>query len=172
MEPPTADVVITRAGPDEWQRIRRLRLAALLDAPDAFGATHEAASQLPPTTWRERASDPARTTLIAVVDGADRGMALVAPGRTASELALYGMWVSPQSRYRGVGRQLVMASLRAAHRRGHDRLTLDVCDHNTGAIRLYESLGFEPTGHVGAFPPPREHITEHERARTTLVEEP
>ena len=30
-------------------------------------------------------------------------------------------------------------------------------------MRLYAAAGFEHTGRTGAFAPPREHVTEHER---------
>jgi hypothetical protein len=39
---------------------------------------------------------------------------------------------------------------------------LDVGDANLPARRLYERMGFTPTGVVGTMPPPRDHIAEHE----------
>lgn len=42
-------------------------------------------------------------------------------------------------------------------------VTLWVADVNAAAAALYEELGLQRTGRTGCFPPPREHITEHER---------
>ena len=39
MEAPGVDVRIRQAIPDEWERVRELRLRALEDAPEAFGST-------------------------------------------------------------------------------------------------------------------------------------
>ena len=64
--------------------------------------------------------------------------------------------------YRPVG--LIEALIDWARTAGHDRLLLDVADTNLPAVRLYERMGFEPTGAVGSLPPPREHIREHGRA--------
>jgi hypothetical protein len=40
---------------------------------------------------------------------------------------------------------------------------LEVGDTNAYAVRLYERAGFVPTGVTASLPPPRAHITEHER---------
>jgi len=42
-------------------------------------------------------------------------------------------------------------------------LFLDVSDRNTSAIKLYEKKGFIKTGVKDHLPPPRDHITEHQR---------
>jgi len=55
----------------------------------------------------------------------------------------------------------VAAWARAA---GHTALRLDVGDANARAVGLYARLGFAPTGVTSAFPPPRQHVVEHERA--------
>ena len=51
-----------------------------------------------------------------------------------------------------------------AREEGFPHLFLDVADENTAAIKLYERLGFAPTGVKNHMPPPRDHISEHERA--------
>lgn len=74
------------------------------------------------------------------------------------------MWVAPGYRGRGVGHALVAAVAAWARSAGHRRLRLEVADHNAQAVRLYERAGFIATGAHGRLPPPRDHITEHERA--------
>lgn len=165
-------VRVVQATPGQWQRVRRLRLAALEESPDSFGTLLEHARALADETWQARAADPGRTTLLAVaVDENGRtqdvGMALVAPSRHPSAAGLYGMWVAPHARRLGVAALLLQEALHQAASRGFPTMVLDVCDHNEAAIQLYAAAGFEPTGRRGAFPAPRSHITEHERARAT-----
>jgi len=38
-----------------------------------------------------------------------------------------------------------------------------VADANVAAVRLYDRLGFVPTGQIGAFAPPRQYVAEHKR---------
>ncbi len=54
--------------------------------------------------------------------------------------------VSPASRGRGVGRQLLGALLTAAAQLGAQRVTLEVRAENVEAIALYESVGLESVG--------------------------
>ena len=56
-----------------------------------------------------------------------------------------GLGVVPAARRRGVGRQLMDAVLAAASGVGMRRVSLEVLEPNTGAIALYERLGFERT---------------------------
>ncbi len=51
------DVTITarRARPDEGQRLRDVRLAALTDAPSAFASSLDAEADRPLEVWDERA---------------------------------------------------------------------------------------------------------------------
>jgi GNAT superfamily N-acetyltransferase len=53
------------------------------------------------------------------------------------------MAVAPEARGRGLARQLLTASLAAAHAAGCARATLLVSERNAIAGRLYEDLGFE-----------------------------
>ena len=153
---------IERLSSTEWRRLKRIRLAALKDAPDAFGTTLKAAKELPDEAWRQQAED--LPTFIAVVDGVDVGIARGATGESTSDAYLISMWVSPAMRGERVGERLVTAVVEWARAAGFKKILLDVADENLAAIALYERLGFEATGETSVYPPPRSHITEHRRA--------
>ena len=157
--------MIERAGPDAWERVRGVRLRALQDASDAFLTTVEEARAKPAEVWRQQLGSTAAATFLATVDGCDVGMAVGAPHHAdPGEAGLYGVWVAPEARGRGVGAALLRAVTDWARERGYARIRLDVGDHNGQASRLYESFGFDPTGATSSFPPPRQHVTEHELA--------
>lgn len=153
---------IVRLTPDEGPRLRAIRLAALRDAPDAFGSTYAETAARPPADWAAQLRDLA--TFVAVLDGADAGMVRGGPGERAGDAWLLSMWVAPSARGRGVGEALVAAVVDWARREGFARVVLDVADENAPAVGLYARLGFEPTGEVGHLPPPRERRREHRRA--------
>ncbi len=91
---------------------------------------------------------------------------MVAPAFGAPEDAgIYGVWVAPSARGRGVGDALLATAIEHARAAGHPRAVLDVGDHNTAAQALYARHGFRPTGRTGSLPEPRTHVTEHELAR-------
>ena len=90
-------VRIERAKPENWERVRTLRLLALADAPDAFGRTLAQEKALEPLEWRERLSTAA--TFLASEGGEDVGMATAADFYDRPEAAgLFGMWVAPDRR--------------------------------------------------------------------------
>lgn len=155
---------IVRLHPDEGERLRSIRLRALRDAPDAFGSTLEETAVRPPESWRQQLTDLA--TFLAVIDGEDAGMvrSALADGST-EDVYLLSMWVSPSARGRGAGDALIAAVIDWSRSISARRVLLDVADDNAPAVALYARHGFTPTGTVGALPPPREHITEHQRVR-------
>jgi ribosomal protein S18 acetylase RimI-like enzyme len=136
----------TRAG--DWAALRRLRLRALADAPGAFASTLDAELAFADDVWRRRAGeDPAAATLIASDGGDDIGLARIfaepdPPGRAH----LVSMWVDPGHRRRGVARALIDRAIGWAAERHADEVILWVADRNAAARRLYEQIGFRPTG--------------------------
>jgi ribosomal protein S18 acetylase RimI-like enzyme len=155
---------------DRWRQARALRLAALLDTPDAFGGTYDEEAAFADDRWRRRLTDPAATTFVAELpaSGGQRvgvGMAVVGPPyEHEGARGLYGVWVAPWARGSGAGDALLSAAADHARAAGACHLLLDVGDHNDPAAGLYARAGFVATGRRGSLPPPREHVTEHELA--------
>jgi ribosomal protein S18 acetylase RimI-like enzyme len=58
---------------------------------------------------------------------------------------LHDLYVDPQFRNQGVGRQLISKAIEAARRLGSRSLMLGVSPANASAIRLYERLGLRAT---------------------------
>lgn len=65
--------------------------------------------------------------------------------------------VAPEVRRQGIGRALVEEMLRLARLRALSFVTLEVREHNEGAIALYSQAGFVPVGRRrGYYEQPRE----------------
>jgi GNAT superfamily N-acetyltransferase len=62
---------------------------------------------------------------------------------TGSDCWLEDIFVEEDARGAGLGRELIEAAFERARERGCARMELDVNEANPGAVRLYESLGFE-----------------------------
>jgi ribosomal protein S18 acetylase RimI-like enzyme len=158
------------ATPAAWREVRDLRLGALRDSPDSFGSISSEEDGRPEGFWRARLHDDDHTTFVAmlVTDGPPRpaGIAVLGPSSDGGPgvLGLYSVWVAPEARGHGVGDALLRAAIGWATGARARRIVLDVGDHNQAAAALYERWGFAPTGRTTTLPPPREHVTEHERA--------
>lgn len=139
-------VSIRRVRADDWQLVRCVRLAALADAPGAFGPTLEEELALPDVHWQERAAAHAAglnsAAFLAIIDDVPCGLAVGAleqPGQAE----LCSMWVAANVRRRGIGLALVQAVCAWARERGAARLSLKVVAANSRAVELYRAQGFE-----------------------------
>ena len=141
-------MVIRPIRPDEWRELRDIRLRALQDAPDAFGATFEEEFADSDEAWQHRSNRPDGLMVVAVDErGGFVGMASGGPAWDDMDgAALYGMWVDPAARGQGVGEALIGVIASWAQASGYERLGLGVTIGNDTAVRLYERLGFEDTG--------------------------
>jgi ribosomal protein S18 acetylase RimI-like enzyme len=137
--------------PEDWAVWRELRLAALEEAPHAFG------SRLADwqgdgdrgERWRARLSLPGSYNLVALLDGRPVGMASGVPAGDGDVVELISMWVAPAARGRGVGDLLVRAVERWARQAHAKVVRLCVADGNEAASVLYRRNGFVETGELG-----------------------
>lgn len=126
---------------------RDIRLAGLADDPRAFSAAFEDESRNDAAWFAQRL----RSSIVFAVDDAPGrliGMAglAVPPGAKVSHKGmLWGVYLRPEARGRGLGRRLVGAVIDAA--RGQvESLNLGVGSYNAAAIALYRAAGFVATG--------------------------
>ncbi|HEY8633732.1 MAG TPA: GNAT family N-acetyltransferase [Candidatus Dormibacteraeota bacterium] len=137
---------IRRLGPEDWQQFRKVRLAALQEAPYAFGSTFELEVAADEDSWRRRIVDWAR--FIAEVEGEVAGTVGAGAGEFALTVALTALWVDPRFRSRGIGGALVGSVVDWAASEGCTQVLLWVTEMNKAAERLYEHHGFARTGRV------------------------
>jgi len=132
---------LARLTPGDWREYRAVRLAALADAPTAFGSTLARESPMRAADWRDRLSRGAQ-----FVVRCQREPVGTAGGVVEGDAQLVSMWVHPGWRGRGVGDLLVRAVLDWGRERDHARVRLWVSDGNGPAERLYARHGFVRMG--------------------------
>lgn len=139
----TAPLMIIRPTTEsDWETLKAIRLAALLDAPTAFGVTHASAAAYTDAQWQERASARNGTEFLLAFDGdTATGMAARAVS-DKQECNLIGMWVQPAYRGTPVAAALVNTILARAVAQGHTRVVLDVSPENARAAAFYRKRGF------------------------------
>lgn len=146
-------IELQNIGPDDWKLWRELRLAALEDAPYAFGSLHADWVDAPEHRWRDRLSVPGAYQVIADLDGTPVGMAGGFTDEETGAAELVSMWIAPVGRGRGVGDALITAIARWAAGTGARDLKLSVVDGNDPAHKLYLRNGFADTDELGDLMP-------------------
>jgi GNAT superfamily N-acetyltransferase len=135
-----------RAGTvEDAAALAAIRLEALADTPEAFGATYEEVSAWSEAQWREVAGS--WNFFLGEREGRVAGMA--SGGTPADQPGthwLFGMYVTPASRGTGLAAALVEAVEGWARAQGADRLYLRVAVGVARARAFYVKLGFTETG--------------------------
>lgn len=132
---------VRRSVAADWPALKALRLAALLDAPTAFGVSHAEALHNPDSQWLARAAGSGPGTFFMAFDG-EQAIGMAAAVRAGdAHIGLIAMWVAPGWRGgdHGVARRLVDAV--KDHAAGAE-ITLEVAPTNLRAVAFYERQGF------------------------------
>ncbi|MER5735770.1 MULTISPECIES: GNAT family N-acetyltransferase [unclassified Streptomyces] len=152
---------------DEWEQVRELRLAALLDpvAHLAFLETHEDAVARPDDFWKERTANGSTTGggrvrqfVAEAPDGRWLGSVTVLVERPTDEVRfgnpakvdqthLVGVYVRPEARGTGVIDALFRAAVEWSWTvEGIERVRLYVHEENARAAAFYRRYGFVASG--------------------------
>lgn len=139
-------IAIRRLQASDAHDYRTLRLAALSTAPEAFSSTYA-------VEVRRSLAEHAERLVTSAVYGAyaaDEIVGLIGFRRCDGEKEahkgfVWGFYVSPRWRRRGVGAALIAALLKEA-RESVEQATLSVSEENRDAISLYERFGFSTYG--------------------------
>jgi GNAT superfamily N-acetyltransferase len=147
---PDPGTSVRRAGPEDWEQVRAMRLAALAESPTAFASSLAREQAYEDEDWREWTRGAA--TFVAFHGDEPVGMAGVVPGDNADERQLVAAWVHPDHRRTGVATALVAAVEQWAREHGAARLTLWVTTTNEPAQAVYRAKGFTPSGRSKPLP--------------------
>jgi GNAT superfamily N-acetyltransferase len=154
---------VRRLGEDDWAALRQVRLRALLDAPESFYTTYQDSVALLEADWRGRLRATDKVTLLAAVDDQPAGMVTGVPAGEdecdPDAALMLAMWVSPESRGRGVADALTIELLTWSREQSFKRLLLWVYDAAPRAAAFYRRAGFLPTGRTETFGNPDRRLT-------------
>ncbi|MBT9582082.1 GNAT family N-acetyltransferase [bacterium] len=134
----------------ESEALRHLRLQALESEPTAFLSTWEKEGSFTPARWQELCHKAANSNELAIFlcQGPNQkflGMCGVQEkGRSTAEI--WGVFLHPSCRGQGISQSMLRQAIDWARSRGIRELVLEVNPDLTPAVRLYNSLGFQPVG--------------------------
>lgn len=151
--PSVHPVVIRQLTPADWEILKRIRLAALIDTPLAFATSLADTQALTDADWQERAQPsvdkPPSVRFLALLDDEAVGIMGVftqKEGPLASLPMLFTVWVDPALRGTNVADRLLAHCVEWARGTGADRCQLWVWTANDRARRFYERNGWRATG--------------------------
>lgn len=142
---------IRRLVPPDAAGFRALRLEALLRHPEAFGDSHAEAIARAPAESEALIAQPPPAAILGALEAGEAllGMAGLAVSRHAKQRhkgLVWGVYVTPAARGRGLGRGLLGAVVQAGREAGLEQLQLSVTAENAAAMAVYAGLGFRPYG--------------------------
>jgi len=135
------------------QLYKEIRLRALKNDPESFGSTYEQEVNRPLERFAERIQHSKDKFTLGCFDDSNLLVGIVnfvreSRLKTAHKGNIYGMYIEPEYRGRGLGKSLLLALIERATREctGLEQIHLTVVSKNEAAKRLYISLGFEIYG--------------------------
>ena len=132
--------------PDEWERLRDIRLRSLKENPEAFGARLEIVSAFTESQWRDEFSK--LTHLVATTNQVDISTMTIEilEGDFGATCWIGSCWSDPIFRGKGALRAMFEYLDQHADTRGWSKQGLGVWIDNDSAITAYEKLGFAAMG--------------------------
>ena len=141
-----SNVEVSLLSQEEWERLRSIRLRALKENPEAFGADFKEVESRSREDWLKDYNK--EDYLVASIDGVDVGMLYieVLNGDHGATCWIGGCWTDPAFRGNGVMRALFNYIDSHAQEKGWIRQGLGVWIDNLIAINSYKSLEFTFAG--------------------------
>jgi GNAT superfamily N-acetyltransferase len=148
-------MLVRRLSSSDVVAYRRIRLLGLRKNPEAFGSSYsdEAKRPLKAFLYRLKLTDNIWTFGAFENDRLVGVVSLVREERAKErhKASIYGMFVDPRNRRKGIGRELIKRAIKTARQlRGLRQVRLGVVASNRPALGLYQSFGFGIYGRESA----------------------
>lgn len=142
---------IRKLRPEDATALVALRREALDNAPLAFSASSTDDRGLSIEFVRSALADEDKQAVFGHFDGTSLtgmvGVIRAAAVKYRHKALIWGMYVTPRARTKGVGRMLLDAAIEQARNWPEiEQVHLSVSDSAVAAQRLYETAGFKPWG--------------------------
>lgn len=142
---------IRRLEAADWEAYRTIRIEALEVAPEAFGSDAAAARLMSREEWLGRVAPRPGSFVLGAFDAGrivgTAGFAREDRLKTRHKGNVWGVFVSPSFRGRGLGKELMVKLIDEARAMaGLEQILLGVVADNAPARELYLSLGFQTWG--------------------------
>jgi ribosomal protein S18 acetylase RimI-like enzyme len=147
--PKTPMIEVKTISPDRWSEARELRLQALKTELIAFGSSYEEEEKLSEVEWQRRI----KNNLFAVSDDGKLVGSITYLFndrlKTKHVARIFGVYVDPSYRGRGVGRKLLDRALELIQEnKDIVKVQLMVNPKQLAALQLYKKIGFEVVGEM------------------------
>ena len=141
------EIKIRRVTTDDVEALREIRLEALRNNPIAFTADPEVAEKRSAEEWKERIRG---SPIYFACDG-DIVVGMTGIFRNKSAVTrhqgwIWGVYVQPAYRSRGIAASMIMQCLRWAREAGLTVTYIATAASNTPAVRCYANCGFTVYG--------------------------
>jgi RimJ/RimL family protein N-acetyltransferase len=132
-------------------QFQALRLCALRESPSSFSSSYGEECSIPIEVVAERIGPSPYRCVFGAFDqselvgcvGINRELKI----KLAHKAVIWGMYVAPAHRSKGIGSELIAHTIRfSASMPGLRNLILSVTKGNSAAVTLYERMGFEAFG--------------------------
>ena len=90
----------------------------------------------------------ANSIAVKIVDdsGEIMGYLILLLRRNSDKVRIYSIGISGKAQHRGYAGELLRYAEQVARKKQLAAITLEVCEHNSSAIRLYQRFGYQQTG--------------------------
>jgi len=133
---------IKKLTPNDWVKLKKIRLLALESDPQAFGGNFGEEIDRSSEDWRKRLASPNRIYIAGEMEGNPVALAGALLDRDG-EWMIVAVYTSPEVRGRGYAQELVKVVIEELRKRGVNSIKLTVNTDQIDAVRIYEKFGFK-----------------------------